>query len=85
MRPAADILRTAADLVEGDRNDTHGGEGTMEMVAALWSTYTGHDITPSDVGRMMALMKIARARCGKADPDHDLDAAGYLGIAGAMQ
>lgn len=84
MKRAAEILETAAELVGGDRSQTHGGDATMRVCADLWSAYMGAEIEPADVARMMALMKMARARCGQTNIDHDMDAAGYCGIAGAV-
>lgn len=46
------------------------------MIAALWTAYTGTDVTPKDVAMMMALLKIARAKAG-SKPDTYIDLAGY--------
>ena len=46
------------------------------MIAALWTAYTGTDVTPKDVAMMMALLKIARAKAG-SKPDTYVDLAGY--------
>lgn len=43
---------------------------------ALWTAYTGTDVTPKDVAMMMALLKIARAKAG-SKPDTYVDLAGY--------
>jgi hypothetical protein len=82
---AGDILREGADLVDGARPDTHGDKSrSFEMIASLWSAYLEHPVTAADVGWMMAMLKGARAKCGKPVRDHYTDGAAYVAIAGEL-
>jgi len=82
---AAQIALEAAKIVDGDRRQTHGpAERSFDLVAALWSAYTGNLLTPVDVAQMMVLLKIARAKCGKPVEDHFVDQCGYSTLAGEM-
>lgn len=61
----------------GSREEDYGSpEDNFAVIAALWTAYTGTDITPKDVAMMMALLKIARAKAG-SKPDTYVDLAGY--------
>ena len=72
-----DTLKAAAECVCGSREDDYGSpEDNFSVIAALWTAYTGTDITPKDVAMMMALLKIARAKAG-SKPDTYIDLAGY--------
>ena len=76
-----DILRQAADLIDGNRATTHGDMAiTQRNIAALWSAYLGREVTAIQVAMMMALLKIARTKTGAANEDDPRDAAGYLAI-----
>lgn len=85
MTPAADMLAEAAGIVDGARQQTHGPrERSFGFIAALWSAYTGHPITPRDVAVMMVLLKIGRAQSGAPIRDHWVDMAGYAALAGEL-
>ena len=72
-----DTLKAAAECVCGSREEDYGSpEDNFAVIAALWTAYTGADITPKDVAMMMALLKIARAKVG-SKPDTYIDLAGY--------
>lgn len=72
-----DTLKAAAECVCGSREEDYGSpEDNFGVIAALWTAYTGTDITPKDVAMMMALLKIARAKAG-SKPDTYVDLAGY--------
>ena len=72
-----DTLKAAADCVCGSREEDYGSpEDNFAVIAALWTAYTGTDVTPKDVAMMMALLKIARAKAG-SKPDTYIDLAGY--------
>lgn len=72
-----DTLKAAAECVCGSREEDYGSpEDNFAVIAALWTAYTGTDITPKDVAMMMALLKIARAKAG-SKPDTYVDLAGY--------
>lgn len=72
-----DTLKAAAKCVCGSREEDYGSlEDNFAVIAALWTAYTGTDVTPKDVAMMMALLKIARAKAG-SKPDTYIDLAGY--------
>lgn len=86
---ASDITQKATDLVGGDRGRTHGDKReNHQNIAALWNAYLGHrlvgGLTPLDAALMMALLKIARTKCGSHNPDDYVDLAGYAGVAGEI-
>lgn len=84
---AADTLRTAADIVGGERGDTHGSmQDNMGKIAALWNGYLGStNIDAKDVAIMMVMLKAARIRTGISIEDHFVDMAGYAAIAGEVK
>ena len=72
-----DTMKAAAECVCGSREEDYGSpEDNFAVIAALWTAYTGADVTPKDVAMMMALLKIARAKAG-SKPDTYVDLAGY--------
>lgn len=72
-----ETLKAAAECVCGSREEDYGSpEDNFAVIAALWTAYTGTDVTPKDVAMMMALLKIARAKAG-SKPDTYVDLAGY--------
>lgn len=72
-----ETLKAAAECVCGSREEDYGRpEDNFAVIAALWTAYTGTDVTPKDVAMMMALLKIARAKAG-SKPDTYVDLAGY--------
>jgi len=83
---AARTLKTAADLVGGDRNASHGDmTENHQNIASLWEGYLGVSIKPHDVAVMMCLLKIARTKSGRTNPDDYVDLAGYAGIAAEIK
>lgn len=83
---AASTLKTAADLVGGDRNASHGDmTENHQNIASLWEGYLGVPIKPHDVAVMMCLLKIARTKSGRTNPDDYVDLAGYAGIAAEIK
>lgn len=89
---AADILDTAAGLVSGDRDRSHGAKHrNFANIAALWSAYLmiradpKAPLTAADVGHMMAIMKIARTQSGAFNIDDYTDCAGYAACAGEIR
>tara|TARA_Y100000310_G_scaffold314772_1_gene364493 strand:- start:142 stop:405 length:264 start_codon:yes stop_codon:yes gene_type:complete len=78
---ASDILGDAAQAIK-DRDSRHGDSYlTHQRIADLWSAYLGRCLSPTDVVRMMILLKVARSQEGnEADPDHATDMAGYAAL-----
>ena len=86
MSVAGDIVRRAGEIIDGNRQTTHGQkERSFGLVAEFWSSYFGIKIAPREVAQALELLKLARSKCG--DPghlDHYIDAAGYAGCAGEL-
>lgn len=89
---AAEILRTAADIVDGARNQIHGDkERSFAAIANFWNVYLDNRADPlapilaRDVAAMMVQMKIARAEHGTYIEDHAVDMAGYAAIYGELR
>ena len=83
----AAILREAERLVCRDRQDQHGNvEDSFRAIARYWSTFLsellGQEValTREEVGRMMALLKLARMHANSTNKDSWVDAIGYLSI-----
>lgn len=88
---AGSILREAAAIVDGARNQQHGDkERSFVAIAKMWSAYLAArkdpsgPVRPHDVAQMMVLMKQQRAEWGTAIRDHFTDGAGYSAIAGEL-
>ena len=84
---SGETLATAASLIGGDRNATHGSiADNMQKVANLWNAYLGTtSIEAKDAAIMLALLKAARIRTGQPSDDHFIDMAGYAAIAGEVR
>jgi len=88
---AARIALTASTLIAGDRAAKHGDKSrTHGCIAALWTVYLqsrrdrSAPLSPSDVARMMVLLKLARSENGEHNTDDYVDMAGYAAIAGEL-
>jgi hypothetical protein len=86
---AVDLIARAGELVGGDRATTHGDKHrNFANIASLWNAYIqakkGALIDASDVGHMMALLKIARTQSGLMNDDDAIDAIGYIACAGEI-
>ena len=80
-----DILRTAGDLITGDRQRTYGSAKTSHAtIAGMWSAYLGVDVTEVDVAAMMVLLKVSRSRSSDHS-DNWVDVCGYAAIAGELE
>lgn len=76
------VLRTAEELINGDRQDRYGSpEESFGLIAELWGAYLDRGISSTDVGAMMALLKIVRIRTEPRHLDSYVDACGYLALA----
>lgn len=81
------VLDTAKQYVTKDREATHGDmEDNFEAIAMLWEQYFSYEwsFSPTDVAMMMALLKIARLKSNKHNPDNYIDACGYMACAGEL-
>ena len=83
----AEILDTAKQYVTKDREATHGEmEDNFQSIGMLWEQYFSYEwsFSPTDVAVMMALLKIARLKSNKDNPDNYIDACGYMACAGEL-
>lgn len=81
------ILDKAAYLIDGDRaNDYGDAQDNFERIATYWNTHLGliELITPTDVGIMMTLLKVARLHGEFKSIDSFVDVCGYMALAGEM-
>ena len=81
------VLDTAKQYVTEDREATHGEmEDNFESIGMLWGQYFSYEqsFSPTDVAVMMALLKIARLKSNKDNPDNYIDACGYMACAGEL-
>jgi hypothetical protein len=80
----AEILRTASELINGDRQGDYGTpQENFARIAAGWSVILGKNVTPEQVARCMAWLKIARLNNGP-HKDSYIDAAGYMALAAEL-
>lgn len=73
-----ECLDAAGNAVLTDRAREYGHpEDSFALIAALWSRYTGCDISTADVAAMMILLKLARVEGNPRHMDSWIDIAGY--------
>lgn len=81
----AEILETAIGYVTQDRAADHGDmEDNFATIASYWSIHLGHPVSPTDVGVMMSLLKVARIKSNDRHLDNYVDGSGYLACAGEL-
>jgi len=83
------FLDEARKCITETRKDKYGhAERNFETISDLWNVYLGDrlkgNLSPNDIGVMMALMKIARIASGTQQTDSYVDAIGYLALAGEI-
>jgi hypothetical protein len=82
---ASELLKHTDNLINGDRARDYGDpHQSFKKIAELWSTYLHHEITITDVGMMMILLKVARNGRGRNKPDNFVDICGYASLAGSQ-
>ena len=80
------MLDEAKKIINGERRSSYGEpEDCFKLIADYWNVYLGAKLNPADVGRMMALLKIARMAGQGYKRDNYVDAAGYLGLVDDME
>lgn len=83
MSHRGDVLREAAELIDGDRMVDYGPpEQNFQRIADIWTVLTDNRFVfePHDVAKFMAAVKLARL---VETPDHQdswKDLAGYAGL-----
>lgn len=71
-------LKKACHDITGQREQDYGSpERNFSIIAELWSSYLGVEVTPLDVSMMMCLLKISRIKSGGGTGDSFADLAGY--------
>ena len=80
-----DILKTASDLVNGERAKDYGpARKNHEDIATGWSVILGVPVNAHQVARCMAWLKIARLSKTDTHIDSYVDAAAYIALAGEI-
>lgn len=81
---AAEILRTAADVIEqrAQLRDLPNGERSMLRAVTAYNALTGATLSELDGWTFMCILKLARATAGKPHLDDFTDLAGYAALAG---
>jgi hypothetical protein len=86
-----EILSTAAKLVSGDRDRTHGNKrDNFQNIARMWNAWlvcrkdVTSELDENDVAAMMALLKLARTQSGLPNADDYVDLAGYAACMGEL-
>ena len=80
-----EILKTAGDLVNGERAKDYGPvRKNHEDIAVGWSVIFGVPVNAHQVARAMAWLKIARLSKTDTHIDSYVDAAAYIALAGEI-
>jgi hypothetical protein len=80
---AAELLKEAAELINGERAKTYGEpQQSFENIARLWSAYLDRPISVYDVGMLMILLKVSRGR-NNFHRDNPIDICGYSSLVGS--
>jgi hypothetical protein len=75
------VMNMARQAITVDRAATHGkAEDSFGLIAAYWSAHLDRPITATDVGTMLALFKLARAKGNPGHLDNWTDAIGYSAL-----
>lgn len=78
------ILDEAKRLTDFDREQDYGNTIiSFTRIAAFWSTYLDHTVTPLDVAQLMSLLKISRSKAS-IKRDTFVDQAGYARCAAVI-
>lgn len=87
MAPQKSNLQVAAEIIHGDREQTHGDPSkNLSAIAAYWNTYLQQKfgfqgaLTAEDVCVMMIQLKVARLGSNPTHKDSWIDIAGYVGL-----
>lgn len=88
---ASAIIKSAADLVAGDRQEAYGADPMpgLARIALLWNGHLAmagkapkQPIDECDVAWMMNELKHARAFTGPLQTDNYIDGVGWVALAG---
>ena len=77
-----DALKSAQDIVRGDRNDEYGSfEQMMIRTAQVWTGILDHEVQPAEVAMCMTGLKLVRMQQNPDKEDSFTDALGYTAMA----
>lgn len=81
-----EVLRSAGELINGDRHDDYGSAWeNHQRIAQIWSVVLGHKVTPVQVALCMVGVKIARLVNDPAKADSWVDIAGYAALGSEIE
>ncbi len=81
-----EILKSAGDLIDGDRAKDYGDAHVMHSrIASGWSNILGVDIAPHQVALCMAWLKISRLVESPDHADSYVDLVAYGALAGEIR
>ena len=80
------MLLQADEVIHGERVKLYGpATKTFERVASAFTLITKKELSGADVALLQIIFKLVRNSYSPENPDHRLDAAGYLGILDDIQ
>lgn len=81
MSVAKHVLRSAEELIQGDRDEQYGPHlENHKRIAQIWSAITGVEYSPETVAAMMIGLKLARLGNRMDQRDSWVDIAGYAAL-----
>lgn len=81
-RPRTLILQEAERVITTERHDQYGdSQDAFALIAEMWSSWLGTQVSGYDVAMMMTLLKIARSRHNPGHSDNVVDLCGYAALA----
>lgn len=81
---AAAIPMKAAEVLQSRavERDTEEGEMTLRKAAAMTNVLMDLDLTPSQLAKIVIIVKLVRSESGEYKEDDYVDIGGYAGISG---
>lgn len=80
------VLKTAAQLIDGDRARDYGDALVMHRrIAAGWSEILGVNVSPHEAALCLAWLKIARIVESPGHSDSYVDAVAYMALAAEIE
>jgi hypothetical protein len=80
------VLKTAGDLIDGDRARDYGDAFEMHArIARGWTEILGIDVKAHEVALCMAWLKLSRLVESPGHMDSYVDAAAYMALAAEIQ
>lgn len=80
------VLKTAADLIDGDRARDYGDASEMHRrIAVGWTEILGVEVKAQEVALCMAWLKISRIVESPSHADSYIDAVAYMALAAEIE